>query len=354
MTRVLIAGAGIAGLATRIALAARGVRADVAERDLAPRAGGTGLYLPANAVRALGDLGLADRLATRSVPVGRQEIRDRTGDLLTSYGLDEIWGDVGESRAISRAALHDLLLDAAGPPTFPGNAVQSARPDGTVVFADGSRAGYDVVIGADGIDSAVRRSVFPSVAPRFLGQVCWRFLFDGTESTTWSVLLGDRGRSVLTVPVGNGRVYCFASIDSATPSPPPGDWRELFAGFATDVLQHGDNAYFAPLYEIAGFDWVDGKVVLLGDAAHACSPSMAQGGAMALEDALVLAASIGDGPDALNRYRDRRAARVRFVLEQNHRRDNARNLPGVVRRLVFRHLGRRLVRSNHAGLLARP
>ncbi|SNY64628.1 hypothetical protein [Paractinoplanes atraurantiacus] len=78
MTRVLIAGAGVAGLATRIALAARGIHAGLAERDPAPRDGGTGLYLPANAVRALGDLGLA----------GPLDIRDRTGGLLTSHGLD--------------------------------------------------------------------------------------------------------------------------------------------------------------------------------------------------------------------------------------------------------------------------
>ncbi|XVU21647.1 FAD-dependent monooxygenase [Actinoplanes sp. CA-054009] len=350
MTRVLIAGAGVAGLATRIALAARGIHADLAERDPAPRDGGTGLYLPANAVRALGDLGLGEQLAKLSVPIDRQEIRDRTGDLLTSYGLDEVWGDVGESRAVSRSALHGILLDAAGPPTFPGNAVRLARPDGTVVFEDGTQASYDVVVGADGIESAVRRSVFPSTAPRFLGQICWRFLYDGPTSATWSVLLGDRGRSLLTVPVGDGRVYCFAAIDSAVPAAPPGDWRELFADFATDALAQGGDAYFAPLYEIDGSDWVDGKVVLAGDAAHACSPSMAQGGAMALEDALVLAEELGD----LGRYRERRAPRVRFVLEQNRRRDNARNLPGVLRRFLFRRLGLRLVRANHAELLARP
>ncbi|SNY64624.1 hypothetical protein [Paractinoplanes atraurantiacus] len=77
---------------------------------------------------------------------------------------------------------------------------------------------------------------------------------------------------------------------------------------------------------------------------------MTQGGAMALEDALVLAEELGD----LGRYRSRRAPRVRFVLEQNRRRDNARNLPGVLRRFLFRRLGLRLVKANHAELLARP
>ncbi|GAA0481347.1 FAD-dependent oxidoreductase [Paractinoplanes deccanensis] len=351
MTRVLIAGAGIAGLATRIALAAHGIRADLAERDPAPRDGGTGLYLPANAVRALAGLGLADAVEKHSVPIERQEIRDSTGAVLTSYGLKGVWGDVGESRALSRTALHGLLLDAAGPPTHPG--VREASPDGTVTFTDGSESRYDIVIGADGIDSAVRRSAFPAARPRFLGQVCWRFLYEAKQSTTWSVLLGDRGRSLLTVPVGDGQVYCFAAIDSTTQAPPPGDWRDLFADFATDVPHH--DAHFAPLREITGDDWVAGTVVLVGDAAHACSPSMAQGGAMALEDALVLASTLGDGqPSPLARYRARRAGRIRFVLEQNHRRDNARNLPGFARRLLFRHFGLRLVRANHAGLLDRP
>ncbi|OKI54686.1 hypothetical protein A6A27_31745 [Micromonospora sp. CB01531] len=360
--RILIAGAGIAGLAVKHALAERGMDADLVERERAPRTGGTGLFLPANAVRALTELGLGVELAARAEPVRRQEIRDRTGRLLAGFELGAVWGEVGDSVAIRRDDLHDILYRAVGPARVRfGAAVRDAQPTGAVTFEDGSRETYDVVVGADGVNSAVRRRD----SPRFLGQICWRFLAPcpAVPAGTWTAMLGDRGRTVLTLPVGGGAVYCFAAIDSAVPRPPAGDWRDLFAGFSApvpDLLQHGGDALFAPLSEIRGADWVDGRMVLIGDAAHAMSPSMAQGAALALEDALVLAEILAADrrgyavASMLSRYRKRRAGRVRFVLAQNHRRDRARNLPGPMRNALFRRFGLRLVRANHAGLVTRP
>lgn len=281
--------------------------------------------------------------------------------------MSAIWGDVGECLAIRRADLHDILLAASGGAhVLFGTAVNAVGPDGTVIFDDGSQATYDLVVGADGIDSAVRRSAFPETTPEFLGQICWRFLAapaDCVEPGTWTVRLGSRGRSFLTLPVGNGEVYCYADINSATPQAPAGDWRELFADFAppvTKLLDQCPDAHFAALHEIPGSAWVHPRVVLIGDAAHACSPSMAQGGAMALEDALVLAALLATAenrqavPALLGAYRQRRAGRVRFVLEQNRRRDRARDLPGWLRNMVLRRFGVRLFQANHSGLLSQP
>ncbi|WP_436535272.1 FAD-dependent monooxygenase [Actinoplanes sp. HUAS TT8] len=353
MLRILIAGAGIAGLALKHLLAQRGIEADLVERDPAPRAGGTGLYLPANAVRALRDVGVEAALIRRAQPVHQQEIRDVGGELLTEFPLTDIWGEVGASYAIRRADLHAILLDAVGP--------------GQVRFGTpfGSTDGYDVVVGADGIDSAVRRSEFPLSRKHFLGQVCWRFLTpsDSVPAGTWTARLGDHGRTFLTVPVGDGEVYCFAAVNSRTEQAPDGDWRDLFREFGGPVPElpaDPRDAHFAPLHELRGDDWVRGNVVLIGDAAHACSPSMAQGGAMALEDAVVLASLLAEAPDraavpaVLENYRVRRAARIRFVLEQNHRRDRARNLPGLVRKVAFRRFGPAIIKGNHAALLSHP
>src|SRR5689334_2253238 len=110
MTRILIAGAGIAGLALKHALAGSGIAADVVERDPVLRTSGAGFYLPANAVRALADLGLAEPLYESAVPVRRQEIRDWSGRLLSGIDVHTIWGDVGECLAIRRADLLDLLV----------------------------------------------------------------------------------------------------------------------------------------------------------------------------------------------------------------------------------------------------
>ena len=159
--------------------------------------------------------------------------------------------------------------------------------------------------------------------------------------------------------LGGDRVYCYAEAAGDEPVPPDGDWRELFADFTgpvPELLESGADAHFAPLAEIDGDDWIAGNVVLIGDAAHACSPSMAQGGAMALEDSLVLAELLADGPvgTALAGYRERRAARIAWVLAQNRRRDRARALPTPVRDLVLRTVGPRLITANHAPLLTMP
>jgi FAD-dependent urate hydroxylase len=99
---------------------------------------------------------------------------------------------------------------------------------------------------------------------------------------------------------------------------------------------------------------VSGRVVLIGDAAHATSPNMAQGAALALEDALVLADCLHGGqriPDALSAFEARRRPRTEWVLAQTHRRDRTRYLPTMLRNVVLRTFGRRIFRSNYRPLL---
>jgi len=119
------------------------------------------------------------------------------------------------------------------------------------------------------------------------------------------------------------------------------------------LLRYADNAYFAPIEEVAPPAWTAGRVVLIGDAAHASSPNMAQGAAMALEDALVLAdllATSQDIDEALTEYRQRRTARVTWVQEQTHRRDRTRNLPPIIRNITLRLAGKRIYQSNYRPL----
>lgn len=359
--RILIVGAGIAGMAVARALALRGLRADVVERNSQWQQSGAGLYLPANAVRALGLLELGEEVAARSGRIVRQRTLDHRGKPLLEIVQEELWGDVGDSRAISRNDLHEVLRAAVDPAWVRlGVGVSAVDDAGTVTFADGSTESYDVVIGADGIGSAVRDSAFSGIQPRFLGQICWRFLVEGVpEIPDWTVRLGSGGRAFLTVQLGGGRVYCYADVNSAEPVRPEGDWRTHFADFThpvPELLAQGADAYFAPLMELDGSDWTRPAVVLIGDAAHACSPNMAQGGAMALEDALVLAEVLADLPvdQALPAYQARRVGRIDWVLAQNHRRDKARGLPVPIRNAALRLVGKRLFTANHAGLLALP
>ena len=156
-------------------------------------------------------------------------------------------------------------------------------------------------------------------------------------------------------------MYCYADVSTADPaSADRNGWRETFAGFAGPVprlLEQAGDAYFAPIEEVAAPSWTSGHVVLVGDAAHASSPNMAQGAAMAVEDGLVLAELLGAGQpveQALAEYGRRRRPRVAFVQEQTHRRDRTRSLPAFVRNLTLRLAAERIFRSNYEPLRALP
>ena len=193
---------------------------------------------------------------------------------------------------------------------------------------------------------------------RPVGQVGWRFVTAcPPEITTWSVMLGRR-TAFLTIPIGNGNVYCYCDVvsSSTTPRGHPGD---VFAGYAEPVPELIDSiaeqglAHRATIEEVALECWTRGRVVLVGEAAHATSPNMAEGAAMALEDALVLAdclSTLETIPAALSTFEGRRRPRTDWVRAQTHRRDRTRYLPTGVRNTVLRTRGRRIFRSNYRPL----
>jgi 2-polyprenyl-6-methoxyphenol hydroxylase-like FAD-dependent oxidoreductase len=361
---VLIVGAGVAGLALARALHRRGTTADVVERMTDWQPSGAGLYLPANAVRALSELGIGPAVAARAHPIRRQRMLDHRGRLLADVELDRIWDGVGDCVAIQRAALHEALRDATAElPVRLGISVM-AIDDGDaprVTLSDGSTRNYDLVVGADGVHSTIRRLVLGGPPARYVGQACWRFVADGfPDISDWTVMLG-RGRSFLTVALGRGVVYCYADINTRDPAGACHEhWRRLFADFADPVprlLEQATEAYCAPIEEVVAPAWAAHRVALVGDAAHASSPNMAQGAAMAVEDALVLAEMLtADQPvdHALAGYEHRRKARVAWVQEQTHRRDRTRNLPPVVRNVTLRLAAARIFRSNYGRLRDRP
>ena len=155
--RVLVVGGGIAGLATARALYRRGVECDVVERAEGWKHPGAGMYLPANSVRALDRLGLQAPVLERAQKIARQRFRDYRGRLLLDAELTRVWGSTGPCLGIGHRELHEVLRE--------GIAVRRAMPVDTLheegthvhaVFADGSSAAYDVVVGADGVRSRMR------------------------------------------------------------------------------------------------------------------------------------------------------------------------------------------------------
>ncbi|AZM61349.1 MULTISPECIES: FAD-dependent oxidoreductase [unclassified Streptomyces] len=345
---VLVVGAGVAGLATAIALTRNGMTVDVVERSSDHRGGGAGLFLPGNAVRALTALGVGDRLNASGASVPGQRLMNRRGGVLADIDMAGLWRGTAGCVGVTRDDLHAALRDLAPVPVRHGVTVESTGPadDGVpVVFSDGTSGRYDVVVGADGIRSGLRESVDPAARTRPLGQLSRRFLTDAPDIERWSLWLGP-GSVFLAYPVGGGRVCCYADVSVSSPGDPAHEagFSRHFAGYdrrVRDLLATPAalDAYVSPVEEVACRTWARGRVVLVGDAAHASSPNMAQGVAMAVEDAQVLAevlAGDGDTVELLQEFVRRRLPRARWVREQTHRRDRTRSMPTFVRDLALR------------------
>ncbi|WP_151477839.1 FAD-dependent oxidoreductase [Streptomyces albicerus] len=370
---VLVVGAGIAGLSVARALARRGMSVEIIERRSRP-ASGMGLFLPANAVRALAELGLQDRVAHLGTPVRSQQLRDSRGATLAEIYLSALWKDTGECVGITHDNLRAALAGAARVPVRTGTTVQSLTEYDSGVHVDftgGGSGDYDLVVGADGIRSQLRRTVSPGAEPRYAGQICRRFLTDNHHAIDrWTVWLG-RGTTFLAVPVSKDRLYCCA--DLSAPSPQGGEASDVaawsaerfanrFAGFHPVVAHlletpEAQDSYVSPIEEVSPRRWATAHTVLVGDAAHATSPNMAQGVAMAVEDALVLAECLdrpGETRDLLEEYRRRRLPRTRWVQAQARKRDRTRGMPPGVRNLLLRLGAERMYESAYAPLRDRP
>ena len=232
--------------------------------------------------------------------------------------------------------------------------------DVRVDFDDGSSGRYDLVIGADGVHSTTRRLLFgESASARPVGQFARRFIAAWPDAAPeWSLMVG-RGTVFLTIPIGDGKVYCYTDCGPGAARSP---LHELLADYAEPVptligASGAAHVHGAPVEEVTLPRWSRGTVLLIGDAAHATSPNMAEGAAMALEDAIVLADALAGErtiTEALRAYEERRRVRTGWVLAQTHRRDRSRGLPPVIRNAVLRRTGRRLFAAGYAPLHAQP
>lgn len=318
--RATVIGGGIGGLAAAIALLREGWQVEVLERAQTFAEVGAGLSLWANGVGALDALGVGEQVRSQALAEASAGIRDERGRWLSRTNVAELVRRFGETVTIRRSDLLAILLDALPSGVLhPGVEVTGVDPDGTVAHGAG-RSNADLVVGADGINSVVRSALWPEAAPpRYAGYTAWRLLTTWTGgSLAGSETLG-RGTRFGIVPLRGDGVYCFAAAEAPAGARSPdgelaelrrhfGGWHDpipqLLAGTAADAVLRHDVYELPPLTT-----YRRGRVVLLGDAAHAMSPNLGQGACQALEDAVTLAARGIDDYDRLRRARTQRIAR---------------------------------------------
>jgi FAD-dependent urate hydroxylase len=363
--RILVVGAGIAGLAAARGLRVAGFRPDVVEELPATMTPAAGIYLPGNATRALRHLGLDAPLRPLGDLIFRQVFQDSRGRQLFEMDVAALWAGVGESRALSRADLQRVLLTGVGGEVRYNTTVRDVHLiDGVakVQFGDGSTAEYDLVIGADGRRSRIRAVTELGGAAAPTGQIVYRSVVaGGPPLSDWTALLGRRSAFVV-MPMGGRRLYCYADETAPPEAPGPADplarVRELFGGFAgvvPAVLDAMEKVQVARTDEVVVERWSRGPVLLVGDAAHATAPTLAEGAAMALEDAVVLGEVLrgcgGDVTGALAAYEKRRRPRCAQVRDRTRERDRTRDVPPALRDPMLRRRGERIFSDHYRGLV---
>jgi len=371
--RILIVGGGIGGLSMATALHRQGFTSELVERSPAWPAAGAGIALHANGVRVLQTLGLGEALDRVAAIIPRWKFLDQQGDLLCETDLKEFWHEVGSCLGITRVRLQEILLRGAAQVSHRlGVSVVDLVQDGdrvSVGFSDGSSGDYDLVVGADGIYSTVRRLAVSSALPSYAGNMAWRSVIPSRPPgvTDLVIFLGD-GCFFGLVPVGEGSTYGFGAVDAEERFDDPlvgrlERFRRRFAGFGGPVaaylgaLERDEQLHFGPIEWVEPDRWYSGRVVLIGDAAHAAPPHMGEGGSMAIEDAAVLAEvlrAVDTVESALEAYVARRRPRTEWVQEQSRIAAQGWVLPPTVRNAVLRERGDRMLRERYRPLILAP
>lgn len=324
--RAVVVGGGIGGLAAAVALRNHGCEVEVLEQAPAFAEVGTGLSLWPNALRALDELGLGDQVREHAHPDRAAGIRTDRGTWLSRTDTATLESRFGQVAMVHRAALLDTLR-AGLPDTVlrSGVRVREVDEDGRVLHSDGESRG-DVVVGADGLRSVVRGTLWREARPpRYSGYAAWRMVTRHPVPTDASGESWGRGDRFGFAPLADGRVYCFAATN-AREGAEGGGIDELRARFghwhdpvpALLAAVEDEDLLYNDIFDLPPLDtFVRGQVVLLGDAAHAMTPNMGQGACQALEDAVVLADCVAK--DDLATYDARRRTRTQRIVQRSAR-----------------------------------
>lgn len=330
--RAVVVGAGISGLATAVALSNDGWDVVVYERAAALEAAGGGIGLTPNGLRALHAIGAGDRVRERAVVQNHGGMRKPDGRWISRTDLDFIEARFGQPVI----ALHRAELIAALAQGVPADSIRFGVTvrgvSGTVLHTGDGDVTADLLVGADGIRSAVRESLFPDhPGVRYAGYTSWRFVVPGDGLPVVAAETWGAGARFSILPLPGGLVHCSALANAPRRTRHPDERAELIRRFGhwhdpiprlvdrtevDGVLHHDIEEHVWPLAKLSRRN-----TCLVGDAAHAMTPNLGSA-SLALEDAVVLAHALRGNSfvvQALAAYTAARNRRVRSLANQSRR-----------------------------------
>ena len=340
ISKVLIVGGGIGGLCAAIALRRQGVEVDLVEIKTEWTVYGVGIIQQSNVVREMARLGVLDRYLDAAYAFEDVGIYDQQGNPLARIPGQRLAGPQYPANVgISRLALHRVLSDTAvelETQVHLGISVASYVEDSNgldVTFTDNSHKRYDLMVGADGVYSKVRGMLFADTyKPRFTGQAVWRYNFVRHRSIDHLATFTGAGGNAGLVPLADNLMYMFST--SHEPDNPWYPTQQLAATMRQRLANMGgligelreqiiddSQVVYKPMEVVFVEEpWYKGRVLLIGDAAHATTPHLGQGAGMAIEDALVLSEELfagGSIAERLQRFMTRRFERCKYISENS-------------------------------------
>jgi 2-polyprenyl-6-methoxyphenol hydroxylase-like FAD-dependent oxidoreductase len=339
---IAIIGAGIGGLTLAIALHRKGIHAIVYENASEMKFLGAGLALAGNAIQSFKAIGLQDEVLAAGKILKKLSIKDHRGRVITTADAEYISAklNIVNNFAVHRADLHEVLLQELPKEklVLGKRAIDFQKHNNRVLvnFADGTSVDTDYVIASDGIHSIFRKKLVQNSEPRYAGYTAWRAVIDQSETAinldetleTWG-----RGKRFGIVPLTNNRIYWFATMNASAKN-------ERFKNYTPQDLVKEFEDFHLPIPQIIEetkneqLIWSDiidleplkkfafGRIVLMGDAAHATTPNMGQGACMAIEDAAILAICMDEEKQiekAFVNFEKRRISRTTKIVNDSWR-----------------------------------
>lgn len=332
MKKITIIGAGIGGLTAAIALKQQGFEIEIFENSSAFKKAGSGINLAINAMQVYKKLGVYEDILQNANYTNSMKARTKNLGILTAANFkkfEEIFK--AKTVAIHRATLHQILVKHIGSSKIHLNKklkhLEQSNGKVYLVFEDGTSHTAEIVIGADGIHSTVRKSIFDNTELRDAEQICWRGISNAKIGKKYKEELNEiwgQGNRFGFVPIADDKVYWFALIDKKEVINKEVDLTTVFSDYhqiVKDIIKSTpkNEIICNEIWDLKPMDqWYKENVCLLGDSGHATTPNMGQGAGQAIESAMALSICLKEESnvaEAFKKYQSIRFKKVNYIIK---------------------------------------